>query len=48
MDKRDTFEAAERLRSFDRPALVVWAKQDDRIMPPEHDRRLAELLPQGA
>jgi pimeloyl-ACP methyl ester carboxylesterase len=47
VDKRDTFEAAERLRSFYRPALVVWAKED-RIMPPEHGRRLAELLPQGA
>jgi pimeloyl-ACP methyl ester carboxylesterase len=37
---------AERLRSFDRPALVVWARED-RVMPPEHGRRLAELLPQG-
>jgi pimeloyl-ACP methyl ester carboxylesterase len=39
-------EAAERLPSFDRPALVVWASQD-RVMPPEHGGRLAELLPQG-
>jgi pimeloyl-ACP methyl ester carboxylesterase len=39
-------DAAERLRSFHRPALVVWASQD-RVMPPEHGRRLAELLPQG-
>jgi pimeloyl-ACP methyl ester carboxylesterase len=39
-------DAAERLRSFDRPALVVWASQD-RVMPPEHGRRLADLLPQG-
>ena len=46
VDRRDTLEAAERLRSIDRPALVVWAKED-RIMPPEHGRRLAELLPQG-
>ena len=38
--------AAERLRGFDRPALVVWAKED-RVMPIEHGRRLAELLPQG-
>lgn len=38
--------ATERLRGFDRPALVVWAKED-RVMPPEHGRRLAELLPQG-
>ena len=27
-------------------ALVVWAA-GDRVMPPEHGRRLAELLPQG-
>jgi pimeloyl-ACP methyl ester carboxylesterase len=39
-------DAAERLPGFDRPVLVVWAR-DDRVMPPEHGRRLAELLPQG-
>ena len=38
--------AAERLPGFDRPALVVWASRD-RVMPPEHGRRLAGLLPQG-
>jgi pimeloyl-ACP methyl ester carboxylesterase len=38
--------ATENLRSFDRPTLVVWAKQD-RVMPPEHGRRLVELLPDG-
>jgi pimeloyl-ACP methyl ester carboxylesterase len=38
--------AAEGLRGFDRPALVVWASED-RVMPPEHGRRLAELLPLG-
>jgi pimeloyl-ACP methyl ester carboxylesterase len=38
--------AAEKLPSFDRPALVVWAAED-RVMPPEHGRRLAELLPKG-
>lgn len=37
---------ADRLRDFDRPALVVWASED-RVMPPEHGRRLAELLPRG-
>ncbi|MGH3381797.1 MAG: alpha/beta fold hydrolase, partial [Actinoallomurus sp.] len=37
---------AERLPEFDRPALVVWASED-RVMPPEHGRRLAELLPYG-
>ena len=39
-------DAAERLPGFDRPALVVWASED-RVMPPEHGHRLAELLPQG-
>jgi pimeloyl-ACP methyl ester carboxylesterase len=29
---------------FDRPALVVWAKED-KLMPPEHGRRLAQMLP---
>jgi pimeloyl-ACP methyl ester carboxylesterase len=46
VDKRDTLEVAERLRSFDRPALVVCAKED-RVMPLQHGRRLAELLPRG-
>jgi len=44
--KRDMIEASERLRSFDRPALIIWAA-DDRVMPPEHGPRLAELLPRG-
>lgn len=35
---------SERLREFDRPALVVWAA-DDAMMPPAHGARLAELLP---
>jgi pimeloyl-ACP methyl ester carboxylesterase len=39
-------DVAERLPTFDRPALVVWASED-RVMPPAHGRRLADLLPQG-
>ncbi|MDX3195660.1 alpha/beta hydrolase [Streptomyces sp. MN03-5084-2B] len=39
-------EAAERLPGFDRPALVVWATED-RVMPLEHGRLLAALLPKG-
>jgi pimeloyl-ACP methyl ester carboxylesterase len=39
-------EAAECLPGFTRPALVVWASED-RVMPPEHGRRLCGLLPQG-
>jgi pimeloyl-ACP methyl ester carboxylesterase len=38
--------AARELPGFGRPALVVWARQD-RVMPPEHGRRLAGLLPAG-
>ncbi|MFI2345535.1 alpha/beta fold hydrolase [Streptomyces sp. NPDC019443] len=44
--RTELLEAVEGLRKFDRPALVIWAAQD-RMMPREHGRRLAELLPQG-
>jgi pimeloyl-ACP methyl ester carboxylesterase len=46
VDTRYTHEAAQALRRFDRPALVLWAA-GDRIFPRDHGRRLAELLPQG-
>mgnify|MGYP001584678818 FL=1 len=46
VDTRYTFEAAESLRGFDKPALVIWAEAD-RIFPREHGKRLAKLLPQG-
>jgi pimeloyl-ACP methyl ester carboxylesterase len=46
VDTRYTYEAAEALRGFDRPALVLWA-DGDKIFPRQHGRRLAELLPQG-
>ncbi|MEU3729245.1 alpha/beta hydrolase [Streptomyces sp. NPDC033538] len=42
----ELLEAAQGLRGFDRPALVVWATED-LMMPRAHGRRLAELLPQG-
>jgi pimeloyl-ACP methyl ester carboxylesterase len=43
--RRDEMLAVcERLRSFTRPALVVWTPED-RVQRPEHGRRLAELLP---
>jgi pimeloyl-ACP methyl ester carboxylesterase len=41
-----TLAAAERLHTFDKPALVAWAPED-RIFPIDHGRRLATLLPQG-
>jgi pimeloyl-ACP methyl ester carboxylesterase len=39
-------DAARCLPDFHRPALVVWAS-GDRVMPPEHGRRLVELLPRA-
>jgi pimeloyl-ACP methyl ester carboxylesterase len=39
-------DASEALANFDRPALVVWASED-RVMPPDHGRRLASVLPNG-
>jgi pimeloyl-ACP methyl ester carboxylesterase len=42
--RRDLLAATEALRAFQRPALVVWATED-RVMPRDHARRLAALLP---
>ncbi len=44
--RKTLLACSERLRDFDRPALVVWATED-RLMPREHGPRLAALLPQG-
>ncbi|MEV6951151.1 alpha/beta fold hydrolase [Streptomyces sp. NPDC051183] len=45
--EKDTYlRAAERLRGFDRPALVAWGAED-RMMPAWTGRRLAALLPRG-
>jgi pimeloyl-ACP methyl ester carboxylesterase len=44
--RSDLLAASDALASFDRPALVAWAAED-RLMPVEHGRRLAELLPHG-
>jgi pimeloyl-ACP methyl ester carboxylesterase len=41
-----TLEAASRLASFDRPALIAFAR-DDKLFPLEHGERLAKILPQG-
>jgi pimeloyl-ACP methyl ester carboxylesterase len=43
---RDTQQAADYLRGFDKPALVAWAA-DDKFFPRAHGQRLAELLPRG-
>ena len=45
-DTRFLVPAAARLADFRRPTLIAWASED-RVMPPEHGRRLAALLPQG-
>ncbi len=45
-DRAELLRWAEELRTFDRPALVIWATED-RVMPLDHGRRLAALLPQG-
>jgi pimeloyl-ACP methyl ester carboxylesterase len=44
VDTKYTFEAAEGLTTFDKPALVLWA-ENDKIFPREHGQRLARLLP---
>ncbi|MDX3341757.1 alpha/beta hydrolase [Streptomyces sp. ME02-6979.5a] len=44
--KAELLRWTEQLRTFDRPALVIWATED-RVMPVEHGRRLAEILPRG-
>jgi pimeloyl-ACP methyl ester carboxylesterase len=45
-DRKLLLTAAEDLPGFGGPALVVWARED-RVMPPEHGRRLAGLFPDG-
>jgi pimeloyl-ACP methyl ester carboxylesterase len=44
IDKRYTLEAAEKLRSFDRPVLIAWAPED-RFFPHDHAQRLASIFP---
>ncbi|GGV46161.1 alpha/beta fold hydrolase [Streptomyces longisporoflavus] len=44
--RTEMLEAARALRAYDRPALVVWGRQD-KMMPPEHGRRFADLLPKS-
>jgi len=44
--RSDFIDATKGISAFDRPVLVVWATED-RVMPPEHGRRLAEAFPRG-
>ena len=42
--KGEMLEACEQLAGFNKPVLVAWSA-DDRMMPLEHGRRFADLLP---
>lgn len=42
--RREVLAAESAMASFESPVLVVWASED-RVMPPEHGRRLAALFP---
>ncbi|HTU13562.1 MAG TPA: alpha/beta hydrolase [Solirubrobacterales bacterium] len=44
VEKSQTFEAAEKLRGFDRPVLLVWGDRD-RIFKPDLAERLAAMIP---
>jgi len=44
VSKRHTLAAAERLKSFDKPALIVWSR-DDRVFKFKLAERLAATLP---
>jgi pimeloyl-ACP methyl ester carboxylesterase len=44
VDARHTLEAAQRLRAFDRPALIAWSA-DDRFFPRADGERLAATIP---
>ncbi|EME15387.1 alpha/beta fold hydrolase [Rhodococcus triatomae] len=45
--KQRLLELSEQMRSFDRPVLVVWARED-RMMPLAHADRLVELYPNAS
>ncbi len=44
--RSDFVDATKNISAFDRPVLVVWAAED-RVMPRDHGRRLAEAFPRG-
>ena len=43
-DPRHTLDAIAKLRSYDRPVLIAWSRED-RFFPPEHAERLAGDIP---
>jgi pimeloyl-ACP methyl ester carboxylesterase len=44
LDPAETLDAAAKLTSWDRPALIAWS-ENDRFFPREHGERLAKLIP---
>jgi pimeloyl-ACP methyl ester carboxylesterase len=44
VDARYTLQAAEDLRSFDKPTLIAWATED-KVFPREHAEELARRIP---
>ena len=44
IDKKYTVQAAEDLRSFDKPTLIAWATED-KVFPREHAEELARRIP---
>jgi pimeloyl-ACP methyl ester carboxylesterase len=44
LDPTYTLDAAAKLASWDRPALIAWSEKD-RFFPPEHAERLAKVIP---
>jgi pimeloyl-ACP methyl ester carboxylesterase len=44
--KEQLLAATERLAAFERPVMIAWPPED-RVMPIEHGRRLADMLPRG-
>lgn len=44
LDPAYTLDAAAKLASWDRPALIAWSR-NDRFFPPEHAERLAKVIP---
>ena len=44
IDTKYTQQAAEDLRSFDKPTLIAWAR-DDKVFPPAHAEELARRIP---
>ena len=46
VDARYTIEAAEKLKSFEKPVLLAWA-EEDKLFPLEYAERLAAAVPDG-